>query len=111
MTYKNRTELHLNGKWENINPGRGNGRKYIDYYRDYYSEQYGDSDEFIFRQSIIDHFKANNVRLILLTVPKTTKYKYELYLDQPDIPRGITKHPTKEGHDMIASKIISIIGS
>ena len=51
------------------------------------------------------------MKLILLTVPKNTKYQYDLYLDEPDIPRGITKHPTKEGHDMIASKIISIIGS
>ena len=111
MTYKNRTELHLNGKWENINPGRGKGRKFIDYYRDYYSEEYGDSDEFIFRQAIIDHFKANNVKLILLSVPKSTKYEYDLYLDEPDIPRGITKHPTKQGHSMIASKIISVLAS
>ena len=111
MTYKNRTEFHLNGKWENINPGRGNGRKYIDYYRDYYSEEYGDSDEFIYRQSIIDHFKANNVKLILLTVPKKTKYEYDLHLDESDIPRGSTKHPTKEGHDIIASKIISVLTS
>jgi len=109
MTYKNRTEFHLNGKWENINPGRGNGRKYIDYYRDYYSEQYGDSDEFIFRQSIIDHFMAKKVKLVLLTVPKNTNYKYDLHLDEPDIPRGITKHPTKEGHAMIASRIISVL--
>jgi len=99
----------LNGKWENINPGRGSGRKYIDYYRDYYSEEYGDSDEFIYRQSIIDHFKANDVKLILLTVPKNTKYEYDLYLDQPDISRGDTMHPTKEGHNIIASKIISLL--
>ena len=109
MTYKNRTEFHLKGRWENINPGRGKGRKYIDYYRDYYSEEYGDSDEFIYRQSIIDHFKANNVKLILLTVSKNTKYEYDLYLDQSDIPRGDTMHPTKEGHNSIASKIISLL--
>ena len=82
-----------------------------DSYRDYYSEEYGDSDEFIYRQSIIDHFKANNVKLILLTVPKKTKYKYDLHLDESDIPRGSTKHPTKEGHDIIASKIISVLTS
>ena len=101
----------MNGKWENINPGRGNGRKYIKYYRDYYSEEYGDSDEFICRQTLIDHFKANKVKLLLLTVPKKTKFKYDLYLDEPDIPRGSTKHPTKEGHNMIASKIISVLQS
>ena len=105
MTFKNRTEFHLNGKWENINPGRGRGKKYIDYYRDYYSEEYGDSDEFIYRQAIIDHFKVNKVKLILLTNTKKSRYHYDLNINTPDTPLGVTLHPTKEGHGIIASKI------
>ena len=105
MTYKNRTEFHLNGKWENINPGRGNRLKFLDYYKNYYSEEYGDSDEFIFRQAIIDHFKANNVPLLLLTVTKASKYNYDLKLNTPDIPLGSTLHPTEEGHSILADRI------
>ena len=75
MTFKNRTEFHLNGKWENINPwAEVEEKKYIDYYRDYYSEDHGDSDEFIYRQAIIDHFKVNKVKLILLTNTKNSRY-------------------------------------
>ncbi len=105
MTFKNRTEFFLNGKWEHVNPGRGDGKKFLDYYMNYYEEEYGESDEFIFRQSIIDHFKANNTELLLLTVSKNTKYGYDLYLNTPDIPLGKTKHPTEEGHRIIAQWI------
>ena len=105
MTFKNRTEFHIDGKWENINPGRGKGRMFLDYYRDYYSEEYGESDEFIFRQAIIDHFKSNNIPLLLLTVAKNSKLEYDLLIDTPDIPLGKTKHPTKEGHHIISQRI------
>lgn len=105
MTFKNRTEFHIDNKWEDVNPGRGKGKKFLEYYRDYYSEEYGESDEFIFRQTIIDHFKANNVPLILLTVSKNTKLSYDLNLNTPDVPLGKTMHPTEEGHRIIASKI------
>ena len=102
MTYKNRTEFFLDGKWENINPGRGHGEKFLDYYRDYYSEEYGESDEFLFRQAIIDHFKANDTELLLLTNHKDTKYGYDIQLNTPDIPLGATKHPDRVGHRIIA---------
>ena len=105
MTFKNRTEFHIDGKWENINPGRGQGKMFLDYYRDYYSERYGESDEFIFRQAIIDHFKANNIPLLLLTVAKNSKLEYDLLIDTPDIPLGKTKHPDRIGHRIIAHRI------
>lgn len=105
MTFKNRTEFHINDKWENVNPGRGLGKKFLDYYIDYYSEEYGESDEFIFRQAIVDHFKANNIPLLLLSVSKNTKLDYHLMIDTPDIPKGKTKHPTREGHRIIAHRI------
>ena len=105
MTFKNRTEFHIDGKWENVNPGREKGKKFFDYYRNYYSYEYGESDEYIFRQAIIDHFKVNNVKLILLTVAKNSKLKYDLNINTSDIPLGASLHPTKEGHGIIASKI------
>tara|TARA_B100000927_G_scaffold254612_1_gene220955 strand:+ start:2715 stop:3266 length:552 start_codon:yes stop_codon:yes gene_type:complete len=105
MTFKNRTEFFLDGEWEHVNPGRGRGKKFLDYYMNYYEEEYGESDEFMFRQGIIDHFKANNTELLLLTVSKDTKYGYDLRLNTPDIPLGATKHPTKEGHRIIAQWI------
>ena len=106
MTFKNRTEFFLNGKWENINPGRGGGKKFLDYYKNYYEEEYGESDEKIYRQAIIDHFKANDVPLLLLTVSKETTFEYDLCINTPDIPLTKTMHPTKEGHLMIAERII-----
>ena len=75
------------------------------YYKNYYSEEYGNSDEFIFRQAIIDHFKANNVPLLLLTVDKESKYNYDLKLNTSDIPLGSTLHPTEEGHSILADRI------
>ena len=105
MTYKNRTEYYIDGKWENINPGRGKGRKFLDYYRDYYSEEYGESDELLFRQAIIDHFAANNTELLLLTNSKDSKYGYDVQLNTPDIPLGATKHPDRVGHRIIAHRI------
>ena len=105
MTFKNRTEFYIDGQWEHVNPGRGEGKKFLDYYKNYYDEEYGHSDEFIFRQAIIDHFKANKTELLLLTVSKNTKYSYDLQLNNPDLPLGNTKHPTKEGHRIIANQI------
>ena len=105
MTFKNRTEFHLNGKWEHVNPGRGQGKGFLDYYKNYYDEKYGQSDEFIFRQAIIDHFAANNTELLLLTVSKDSKYEYDLHINTPDIPLGKTMHPTREGHRIISHRI------
>ena len=105
MTYKNRTEYFLDGKWENINPGRGHGKRFLDYYRDYYSEEFGESDEILFRQAIIDHFAANNTELLLLTVSKDSRLGYDLHINTPDIPLGATKHPTAEGHRIISNRI------
>ena len=81
---------------------RGRGKRFLDYYTDYYSEEYGESDEFLFRQAIIDHFKANNTELLLLTNHKGTKYGYDIQLNTPDIPLGATKHPDRVGHRIIA---------
>ncbi len=105
MTFKNRTEFYLNGQWENINPGREQGKKFLDYYIDYYSEEYGESDEFIFRQAIIDHFKVNKVPLLLISVSKESKLSYDLMINTNDIPLGSTKHPNEEGHYMISERI------
>ena len=106
MTFKNRTEFFLNGKWENINPGRGGGKKFLDYYKNYYEEEYGESDEKIYRQAIVDHFEANNTSLLLLTVSKESTFEYDLCINTPDIPLTKTMHPTEEGHLMIAERII-----
>ena len=105
MTFKNRTEFYLDGQWEHVNPGRGKGKKFLDYYIDYYSEEYGESDEFIFRQAIIDHFKVNKVPLLLLSVSKESKLGYDLIINTNDIPLGSTKHPNEEGHYMISERI------
>lgn len=105
MTYKNRTEYYIDGKWENINPGRGKGRRFLDYYRDYYSEELGESDELMFRQAIIDHFAANNTELLLLTNSKDSKYGYDVQLNTPDIPLGATKHPDRVGHQILTHRI------
>ena len=106
MTFKNRTEFFLKGKWENINPGRGGGKKFLDYYKNYYEEEYGESDEKIYRQAIVDHFEANNTSLLLLTVSKESTFEYDLCINTPDIPLTKTMHPTKEGHLMIAERIV-----
>ncbi len=105
MTFKNRTEFFLDGKWEHVNPGRGHGKKFLDYYKNYYEEEYGESDEIIFRQAIIDHFAANNTELLLLTVSKDSRLGYDLHINTPDIPLGATKHPTAEGHRIISNRI------
>ena len=76
-----------------------------DSYRDYYSEEYGESDELLFRQAIIDHFAANNTELLLLTNSKDSKYGYDVQLNTPDIPLGATKHPDRVGHRIIAHRI------
>ena len=105
MTFKNRTEFFLDGKWEHVNPGRGHGKRFLDYYRDYYSEEYGESDELLFRQAIIDHFATNNTELLLLTNSKDSKYGYDVHINTPDIPLGATKHPDRVGHRIIAHRI------
>jgi hypothetical protein len=105
MTFKNRTEFYLNGKWEKVNPGRGNGKMFTDYYVNYYEEEYGHTDEMIYRQALIDHFAVNNTKLLLLTIAKDSKFQYDLFLNKPDIPLGETRHPTKVGHQIITHRI------
>ena len=105
LTFKNRTEFFLDGQWEKINPGRGRGKKFLEYYEKYYSEEYGESDEFIYRQALISHFQAKNVELLLCTSAKNSTYPYDFLLNTPDIPLGDTKHPTEEGHYIISEKI------
>ena len=105
MTFKNRTEFYMNGQWEKVNPGRGKGKMFLDYYANYYEEEYGDTDEMIYRQAIIDHFAVNKTDLLLLTVAKDSKFDYDVYLNTPDIPLGETMHPTKVGHQIITHRI------
>ena len=105
LTFNNRTELYLNGRWEYVNMGRGGGKMFEDYYRRYYETPLGDADELITYDSLRYYFQARGVPLLLGTSAKTSKLQYDIHINTDEIPMGETKHPTKEGHSIIANKI------
>ena len=109
MTFNNRTELYLNGRWEYVNMGRGKGKMFEDYYRKYYEPEYGDTDERIVYDCLRHYFEARGVPLLLGTSAKTSKLSYDLWINTEEIDMGKTGHPTAIGHKQIASKIECIL--
>ncbi len=105
LTFQNRTEFYLDGRWEYVNMGRGGGKMFRDYYRRYYETPLGDADELITYDSLRYYFQARGVPLLLGTSAKTSKIQYDLWINTDDIPMSETQHPTKEGHSIIANRI------
>lgn len=105
LTFQNRTEFFLNGRWEYVNMGRGRGKMFQDYYKRYYEDPLGDADERITYDSLRYYFQARGVPLLLGTSAKTSKIQYDLWINTDDIPMGETKHPTELGHQIIANRI------
>ena len=105
MTFNNRTEFFLNGRWEYVNMGRGSGKMFEDYYRNYYDPEYGDTDEKMVYDCLRYYFQTKGVPLLLGTSAKTSKLHYDLWINTDGIPKGETQHPTKEGHRIIARRL------
>ena len=105
LTFNNRTELYLNGRWEYVNMGRGSGRMFEDYYRKYYEPEYGDTDERMVYDCLRYYFQSKGVPLLLGTSAKTSKLSYDLWINTEEIIMGETGHPTAVGHEQITSKI------
>lgn len=110
MTYKNRTEFWSNGKWEYVNMGREGGKKYKDYYVNYYEDEYGEKDEWIVYECLKNYFKVKNIPLLLLTNQKKSDLHYNLNLNIRQVERcNNSLHPSANGHQTIANMIINIL--
>lgn len=83
-----------------------------EYYTHIVTHKFLDNKERIHIQTIKDHFKANGVPLILMTINHYTKLseKFDIRLtDQKLYPLAPGGHPNKEGHQMIFHEIVNYI--
>jgi|TARA_B100000035_G_C20851493_1_gene487613 hypothetical protein len=81
------------------------------FYGNVYSDEMGHTTEYIVFQALQDYFFRHNVPVITLTLNANTVLPFDLYLDTADVPRAEKGHPNKQGHEVIAGKIESIIRS
>ena len=82
---------------------------WTDYYKNVMNEKYFDTKENIHMQTIRNHCKVNNVPLVLTSINKWTKQTFDLLLAKSSLPVHAYGHPTKEGHRMIADRIIGMV--
>tara|TARA_R100000278_G_C5403886_1_gene140573 strand:- start:68 stop:343 length:276 start_codon:yes stop_codon:yes gene_type:complete len=85
--------------------GRGSGKMFEEYYRNYYEPEYGDTDERMVYDCLRYYFQCKGVPLLLGTSAKTSKLKYDLYINTDEIIMGKTKHPTAVGHQQIVKRL------
>lgn len=116
LTYKNRTEYYNEGtgEWEFINMGRKQrfrkmdlaSEKMREYYEYVYTDNYGETDEWIAYVSLKNYFELHRVPLIITTSQVSSKLDYDIILNTKDIPRCKTsQHPNKIGHYKLYEKI------
>jgi len=85
-----------------------------EYYIHIVTNKFLDNKEHIHIQTIKDHFKANGVPLILMTINHCTNLpdKFDIRLtDQKSYPLAPGRHPNKEGHHMIFHDILNFINN
>tara|TARA_B100000508_G_scaffold69788_1_gene54526 strand:- start:1409 stop:2035 length:627 start_codon:yes stop_codon:yes gene_type:complete len=102
--------LSLNGSLDRLSEKfQEHSEFWTTYYKNVMSEEYFHTKENIQMQTIRNHCKVNNVPLVLTSINKWTKQRFDLSLDKATLPIHTYGHPTKEGHRMIADKIVRMV--
>jgi hypothetical protein len=79
---------------------------WVDYYRTVTTPEFFEMKEKIQKQTIVNHCKVKGIPLVICTINPWTKEKFDLQLNRNSLPTHHFGHPTKEGHRIIADKII-----
>lgn len=83
---------------------------WLHYFTDIYNDYYGSVKEKIIYYNIKDHCKANNVPLVLMTNNNwDTNLKFDIQIEQVKYPKTKGGHETKEGHQLLARDILSLL--
>ena len=116
LTSPSRTEFFNGRKWIEVSPQLNHKnitgwikKLWQTWYGEVYSDEYGQLHEDFALTGIRDHFSVANIPCIMVTAEKYTKSKkFDLNLWDIDFPLDNTRHPTDEGHKMIAKRIYEI---
>ena len=116
LTSCSRHEYHNEKQWVEIGIALNHKRltekrrkiwKY--WYENMYDEVYGDCEENFAIEGISDYFANQNTPCIIATTDKFTKSKkFDLNIFDLNFPMDETRHPTENGHKIIADKIYEI---
>ena len=112
LTSKSRTEFYTNRGWQEISPQLthpklGDKKKIWQFwYENLYTDEYGDCEENFAIEGLQDYFAIKDTPCIMVTTDKYTKStKFDLNIFDINFPMDKTRHPTDEGHQIIAKRI------
>ena len=81
---------------------------WIDYYRTVTTPEFFEMKEKIQKQTIENHCQVKGVPLVICTINPWTNETFDLQMNRKSLPVHHFGHPTKEGHRILADKIIRI---
>ncbi len=82
---------------------------WIYYYKHVVTQKYFENKEKIQYETIKSYCKSKNVPLVLCSINNWSKLDFDVSMDSLDLKKHWYGHPTKEGHQVIADKIMKYI--
>lgn len=82
---------------------------WIYYYMHVVNQKYFENKEKIQYETIKSYCKSKNVPLVLCSINNWSKLDFDVSMDSRDLKKYRFGHPTKEGHQVIANKIMKYI--
>ena len=87
-----------------------NHKEFWNYYYMHVADQkYFENKERIQYETIKSYCKSKNVPLVLCSINHWSKLDFDVMMDTRDLKKHFYGHPTKEGHQVIANKIMKYI--
>ena len=87
-----------------------NHKEFWNYYYMHVADQkYFENKERIQYETIKSYCKSKNVPLVLCSINNWSKLDFDVSMDSRDLKKHWYGHPTKEGHQVIANKIMKYI--